>query len=69
MQIHNLLEITKAFLENVGTRYELQEKTRIHLKQKNCGHQRKQDNNTNKNEERTSSQQSSKSAVRRFKDL
>ena len=68
IQIHNLLEVTKEFLENVATRYELQEKPKIHLKQNNYGHQTKQENNSNKNEEGTATQQSSKSAVERFKD-
>ena len=68
IQIHNLLEVTKEFLENVATRYELQEKPKIHLKQNTYGHQTKQENNSNKNKEGTATQQSSKSAVERFKD-
>ena len=68
IQIHNLLEVTKEFLENVATRYELQEKPKIHLKQKNYGHQTKQENNSNKNEERTTTQQYPKSLVGTFKD-
>ena len=68
IQIHNLLQVTKKFLENVATTYELQEKPKIHLKQKNYGHQTKQENNSNKNEERTATQQSPKSFVGTFKD-
>ena len=68
IQINNLLEVTKEFLENVATRYELQQKPKIHLEQKNYGHQTKQGNNTNKNEEITVTQQSPESVVGRFKD-
>ena len=59
MQIHNLLEVTKEFLENVATRYELQVKEKENLQQ---------EKDTNKNKESTAMQQSTKPVLGRLKD-
>ena len=68
MQIHNLLEVTKEFLENVATRYELQVKEKENLQQENNENQTKQEKDTNKNKESTAMQQSTKPVLGRLKD-
>ena len=68
IQIHNLLEVTKEFLENVATRYELQEEPKVYLQHKNYAQQTKKKNNTNKNEENMATQQYPKSALDTRKD-
>ena len=45
MQIHNLLEVTKRFLQDVTTRYELQERKNMDLEQDKYGQQVKQESN------------------------
>ena len=68
MQIHNLLEVTKEFLENVATRYELQVKEKENLQLENNENQTKQEKDTNKNKESTAMQQSTKPVLGRLKD-
>ena len=68
MQIHNLLEVTKEFLENVTTRYELQGKKKENLQQENNENQTKQEKDRNKNKESTAMQQSTKPVLGRLKD-
>ena len=68
IQIHSLLEVTKEFLENVVTRYELQEKPKMHLKRKSYSYQRKKENNIEKNEESMAMQQYPKSVPDTPKD-
>ena len=45
MQIHNFLEVTKKFLQDVTTRYELQERKNMDLEQDKYGKQVKQESN------------------------
>ena len=68
IQINNLFEVTKEFLENVATKYDLQEKPKMHLQLKKYAPQRKKENNINKNEESTATQQYPKSVVGKCKD-
>ena len=50
MQIHNLLEVTKELLEDVTTRYKLQEKENMDLQKQKYRQQIKQGNNQRNNE-------------------
>ena len=63
IQIHNLLEVTKEFLKNVRTRYELQEKSIFDFLL-----EKYEENNTKKQKKSRVTQQFTKSALGRLKD-
>ena len=68
IQIHNLLEVTKELLEDVITRYQLQEKKKMDSQQQKYGQQTKQENNASNDENGIAKSQTTKSVSERLQD-
>ena len=68
MQIYNLLEVTKKLLQDVTTRYEMQERKNMDLEPEKYEQQIKQENNQKNNKTAITTAQTTNSVSRRLQD-